>query len=49
MGPWMECRLGSKQMAVLRALKRHFDPHNITYPGGTLGLDSPMNRQDAVR
>jgi len=24
---------------VLRALKRHFDPHNIMNPGGTLALD----------
>jgi alkyldihydroxyacetonephosphate synthase len=39
MGPWMERHLGPEQMAVLRALKRHFDPHNIMNPGGTLGLD----------
>jgi alkyldihydroxyacetonephosphate synthase len=26
-------------MAVLRALKNHFDPHNIMNPGGQLGLD----------
>jgi alkyldihydroxyacetonephosphate synthase len=41
MGPFMEQHLGPEQMAVLRALKRHFDPHNIMNPGGTLGLDSP--------
>ncbi|RJQ72982.1 MAG: FAD-binding oxidoreductase [Desulfobacteraceae bacterium] len=39
MGPWMEAHLGAEQMAVLRALKRHFDPRNIMNPGGTLGLD----------
>jgi alkyldihydroxyacetonephosphate synthase len=38
-GPWMETHLGKEQMAVLRALKRHFDPHNIMNPGGQLGLD----------
>ena len=39
MGRWMEGHLGEEQMAVLRALKRHFDPHDIMNPGGTLGLD----------
>jgi len=36
---WMETHLGQEQMAVLRALKQHFDPHNIMNPGGQLGLD----------
>jgi alkyldihydroxyacetonephosphate synthase len=40
-GPWMERHLGPNQMAVLRALKRHFDPSNIMNPGGQLGLDPP--------
>jgi alkyldihydroxyacetonephosphate synthase len=39
MAPWMETHLGKNQMAVLRALKTHFDPNNIMNPGGTLGLD----------
>jgi len=39
LAPWMESHLGKQQMAVLRALKRHFDPHNIMNPGGQLGLD----------
>jgi alkyldihydroxyacetonephosphate synthase len=39
MGPWMEKHLGKEQMAVLKAIKKHFDPHNIMNPGGTLGLD----------
>jgi len=38
-GALMERHLGSEQMAVLRALKRHFDPHDIMNPGGQLGLD----------
>jgi alkyldihydroxyacetonephosphate synthase len=35
--PFMERYLGHKQMAVLRAIKKEFDPHNIMNPGG-LGL-----------
>jgi alkyldihydroxyacetonephosphate synthase len=35
--PFMERHLGYKQMAVLRAVKKEFDPHNIMNPGG-LGL-----------
>jgi alkyldihydroxyacetonephosphate synthase len=38
-GPWMEAHLGKEQMAVLRALKKHFDPNHIMNPGGQLGLD----------
>ncbi|MBN1363902.1 MAG: FAD-binding oxidoreductase [Syntrophaceae bacterium] len=37
--PWMETHLGKEQMAVLRSLKKHFDPHGIMNPGGQLGLD----------
>jgi alkyldihydroxyacetonephosphate synthase len=37
--PWIGAYLGEEQMAVLRALKRHFDPNNIMNPGGQLGLD----------
>jgi len=37
--PWMEKHLGSEQMNILRALKKHFDPNNIMNPGGQLGLD----------
>jgi alkyldihydroxyacetonephosphate synthase len=39
LAPWMETHLGEEQMAVLRAVKRHFDPHNVMNPGGQLGLD----------
>ena len=35
----MQPLLGADQMAVLKALKRHFDPNNIMNPGGQLGLD----------
>ncbi len=37
--PWLEEQIGRAAMGVLRALKKHFDPHNIMNPGGTLGLD----------
>ena len=39
--PWLEGQLGSDELEVLRALKRHFDPKNILNPGGTLALDLP--------
>jgi len=41
MAPLMEKHLGKGQMNTLKALKKHFDPHNIMNPGGTLGLDEP--------
>jgi alkyldihydroxyacetonephosphate synthase len=37
--PWMQEHLGKEQMAVLRALKRHFDPNNIMNPGSLMGLN----------
>jgi alkyldihydroxyacetonephosphate synthase len=40
--PWLEPHLGPEQMAVLRALKAHFDPDNIMNPGRTLALDVPV-------
>ena len=39
--PWLEGQIGSNQLEVFRALKRHFDPENIMNPGGTLALDLP--------
>ena len=46
MAPWMEAHLGSFQMAVLRAVKNHFDPCRIMNPGGQLGLDlDPQQRR----
>jgi alkyldihydroxyacetonephosphate synthase len=44
-GPWMENHLGKEQMAVLRTLKKHFDPNNIMNPGGQLGLDEIPQRR----
>ena len=38
MAPWMEHHLGVEQMAVLRSLKKHFDPHHIMNPGGPTGV-----------
>lgn len=46
-GPWLEEQIGLPCMDVIRALKRHFDPHNICNPGGTLGLD--MNAEQAAK
>lgn len=40
MEPWLACFLGQTEMAVLRALKQHFDPHNIMNPGAPLGVDN---------
>ena len=41
----LEQHLGPEQMAVLRALKAHFDPDDIMNPGGTLGLDQGARKQ----
>ena len=38
LAPWMEAHLGKTSMAVLAAVKKHFDSNNIMNPGGTLGL-----------
>lgn len=39
--PWLEGQIGKNELEVFRALKRHFDPHNVLNPGGTLALDLP--------
>lgn len=36
---WIEQSIGTKNLDIFRALKKHFDPNNIMNPGGTLGLD----------
>lgn len=46
-GPWLEEQIGTPCMDVIRALKQHFDPHNICNPGGTLGLD--MNEDQKAK
>jgi alkyldihydroxyacetonephosphate synthase len=43
--PWLPGALGDEQLALLRAIKRHLDPHNIMNPGGTLALDLPKSEQ----
>ena len=43
--PWLDAHLGPEQMAVLRALKRHFDPQGILNPGGQLALDLPEDQR----
>lgn len=47
--PWIEKHLGVEQMAVLRALKKHFDPENIMNPGGQLGLDLSTGKWRGIR
>lgn len=37
--PWLEEVLGTRELELLRAIKRHLDPNNIMNPGGTLALD----------
>jgi alkyldihydroxyacetonephosphate synthase len=37
--PWFYEQMGEPGMNLLQALKRHFDPHAVLNPGGTLGLD----------
>jgi len=49
MGPLMDEHLGTQQMEVLRALKRHFDPNNIMNPGGQMGLDLPKTQRKNLR
>lgn len=44
--PWLEDQIGVPCMDTLRALKRHFDPHNVMNPGGTLGLDLSPEQQE---
>jgi alkyldihydroxyacetonephosphate synthase len=43
--PWLEDQIGTNQLAIFCALKRHFDPHNIMNPGGTLALDLPEEKR----
>jgi alkyldihydroxyacetonephosphate synthase len=45
LAPWYENFIGSNQLALLRAIKRHLDPHNIMNPGGTLALDLPDEKK----
>ena len=47
LAPWLEPHLGTEQMSVLRALKRHFDPNNIMNPGSLLGFEPQDEGQTA--
>lgn len=46
--PWLEGQIGTNQLEVFRALKRHFDPDNIMNPGGTLALDLPEEQRHST-
>ncbi len=39
LAPWYEDFMGGNEMELLRAVKRHLDPHSIMNPGGNLALD----------
>ncbi len=47
--PWLEGQIGSRQMEIYKALKKHFDPDNLMNPGGTLGLDLPEEKKRFLR
>jgi alkyldihydroxyacetonephosphate synthase len=45
LAPWLPDQIGREHLAVLHALKQHFDPNQIMNPGGTMALDmSPAQR-----
>jgi alkyldihydroxyacetonephosphate synthase len=46
---WVEDSIGKEQLAVFRALKRHFDPDDLMNPGGTVGLDLPDSEKRVPR
>ncbi len=45
-GPWLEGQIGAEWMRLMHVLKKHFDPHNIMNPGGTLGLDMSKEQKN---
>ena len=45
--PWLEGQIGSGQLSLFRAIKRHLDPRGVMNPGGTLALD--LERPDGGR
>lgn len=47
--PWLEGQIGTNQMEIFKALKRHFDPNNIMNPGGTIGLDLTEEQKRFIR
>lgn len=40
LAPWYQRSIGTNNLELLRAIKRHLDPNNIMNPGGTLDLDA---------
>ncbi len=47
--PWLEGQIGSRQLEIYKALKKHFDPDNLMNPGGTLALDLPESEKRFLR
>lgn len=47
--PWLEAQIGTPQLELFRALKRHLDPANLMNPGGTLALDLPDSERRPSR
>lgn len=47
--PWLEGCIGSNQMAVIKELKRYFDPKDLMNPGGTIGLDLKEEEKRFIR
>ena len=47
--PWFEDAVGRNQLAILKALKKHFDPRNIMNPGGTLAMDLPKSKKRPLK
>ncbi len=47
--PWLEGDVGPEAIALLRAIKRHFDPKGIMNPGGTIALDLPDSQRRILR
>lgn len=49
LAPWMENHLGSAQVDVLRAIKKHLDPDDIMNPGGQMGLVLPKSKRRGIK
>jgi alkyldihydroxyacetonephosphate synthase len=43
--PWFESYLGTNEINLLKAIKKHLDPRLIMNPGGTLALDGPLKEK----
>lgn len=47
--PWLEGQIGTNQMELIKAIKRHLDPNGIMNPGGTIALDLEEKDKKFVR